>query len=213
MRIRTSSFRKSLLHKNSSRAFLVGPLFFCLLLGRQATAEIGSVRIGDKITDFTLTDPQGQSHSLSQSRGTKATVLIFIATRCPYSNAFTHVMADLSRDYQGKGVRFIGINANKTEPSAEVGQHAEKNGLSFLVLKDETDVVANRLGAQVTPEVFLLDSAMTLKYHGAVGNSKSPTTKPEEANGDELKTALEAVLIGKPVSVTTTKAFGCTIKR
>ena len=73
--------------------------------------------------------------------------------------------------------------------------------------------MANRLGAQVTPEVFLLDSAMTLKYHGAVGNSKSLTTKPEEANGDEFKTALEAVLIGKPVSLTTTKAFGCTIKR
>ncbi|HVN79280.1 MAG TPA: thioredoxin family protein [Terriglobia bacterium] len=196
-----------------SRSLLVGSFLACLLPVGQTKAEMGSVKIGDKIADFTLSDPRGESHSLSQSKGTKATVVIFIATRCPYSNAFTHVMAELSREYEEKGVRFIGINANKTEPSPEVQQHASKNGLSFLVLKDDTDGVANRLGAQVTPEVFLLDSTMTVKYHGAVGNSRNPTTKPEEANGDELKAALDAVLNGKPVSVTTTKAFGCTIKR
>ncbi len=212
MKSRTDSFPESPFNHNPSRTFLL-MLLFLGLLGRQAAAEMGSVKIGDKIADFALNDLQGQSHSLSQSMGAKATVVIFIATRCPYSNAFTHVMAELSRVYQGKGVRFIGINANKTDPTAEVRQHAEKNGLSFLVLKDETDEVADRLGAQVTPEVFLLDSAMTVKYHGAVGNSRNPTTKPEEANGDELKAALDAVLAGKPVSVATTKAFGCTVKR
>lgn len=213
MTIRTNLSRNNEFYYNLSRTFLVGPFLLCLLLGRQAAAEMASFKIGDRIADFTLNDPQGKSHSLSQSKGTKATIVVFIATRCPYSNAFTHVMAELSREYQEKGVRFIGINANKTELAAEVQQHAVKNGLSFLVLKDETDEIANRLGAQVTPEVFLMDSAMTVKYHGAVGNSRNPTTKPEEANGDELKAALDAVLTGKPVSVVTTKAFGCTIKR
>lgn len=213
MRIRTRFSGKNSFYYKLSGRLLTGSFLFCLALARQAAAEMSSVKIGDKIADFTLKDSQGLAHSLNQSKGTKATVVIFIATRCPYSNAFTHVMAELSREYHDKGVRFIGINANKTEPALEVRQHAEKNGLGFLVLKDETDEVANRLGAQVTPEVFLLDSAMTVKYHGAVGNSRNPTTKLEEANGDELKAALDAVLTGKAVSVTSTKAFGCTIKR
>jgi len=212
MHNQTYSLRASLFNRKPLRLLLLLSLLLGLS-GRAAAAEMGSVKIGDRITEFTLKDPQGQPHSLSQSKGARATVVIFIATRCPYSNAFTHVMAELSREYQDKGVRFIGINANKTEPGAEVQQHAVKNGLSFLVLKDETDDVANRLGAQVTPEVFLLDSGMTVKYHGAVGNSRNPTTKPGEANGDELKAALDAVLTGTPVPVATTKAFGCTIKR
>jgi peroxiredoxin len=170
-------------------------------------------KIGDKIADFSLKDTKGQTHSLLQSKGSKATAVIFIATQCPYSNAFNHVMAELHQEYQPKGVHVVGINANKTEPAKEVGEHAAKHGLKFLVLKDEGNVVADKLGAQVTPEVFLLDKDMKLQYHGALGNSKNPTTKPEEAKADEVRAALDAVLAGKPVVTSTTKAFGCTIKR
>ena len=176
-------------------------------------SNIMPAKIGDSIGDFSLKDTKGQAHSLFQSKGPKATAVIFIATQCPYSNAFTHVMAELHREYQSKGVEFIGINANKTEPAKEVGEHAAKHGLKFLVLKDEGNVVADKLGAQVTPEVFLLDKDMRLQYHGAIGNSKDPTTNPGEAKSDEVRAALDAVLAGKSVTTSTTKAFGCTIKR
>jgi hypothetical protein len=110
-------------------------------------------------------------------------------------------------------VAFIGINANKTEPVTEVADHARAHGLEFLILKDEGNQIADRLGASVTPEVFLLDSTWTLRYHGALGNSHQPTTNPDKTNGDEIRPALDAVLAGKPADVTETKAFGCTIKR
>jgi len=177
------------------------------------TAADGKINSGDKMADFTLKDVVGDAHSLYQLRGKNATVVIFIATQCPYSNAFNQTMEKLYEDYQGRDVGFIGINANKTEPAAEVAVHAKAKGLKFLILKDEGSVIANRLGARVTPEVFLLDSNMMLKYHGAVGNSKNPTTNPELATSDEARAALEAVLSGNPVQVAVTRAFGCTIKR
>ena len=171
------------------------------------------IKVGEKIADFTLPDVNGKPHRLYDIEGRKAVVVIFIATGCPYSNAFTHVMAGLAHEYEGRGVAFIGINANSTEPVREVAEHARAHGLDFPVLKDEGNRVADQLGASVTPEVFLLDSSWTLRYHGALGNSHQPTNNPNKTNADELRPALEDVLNGKPTEVTDTKAFGCSIKR
>lgn len=171
------------------------------------------IKIGEKMADFTLPDVGGKPHSLYEFKGNKAVAVIFIATQCPYSNAFNHIMAKLAREYAERGVAFVGINANKTEPVAQVAEHARTHSLGFPVLKDEGNVIADQLGARVTPEVFLLDANWTLRYHGALGNSHQPTTKPEEATDVEVRPALEAVLGGQPVAMAETKAFGCTIKR
>lgn len=171
------------------------------------------IRVGEKMADFTLRDTAGKERSLHEFKGKNAVAVIFIATKCPYSNAFNHVMADLARQYASRGVAFVGINANKTEPAGEVADHARTHNLGFPVLKDEGNVIADRLGASVTPEVFLLDSDFVLRYHGALGNSHQPTTNPQRATDAETRPALDAVLAEKPVAVAETKAFGCTIKR
>lgn len=171
------------------------------------------IKIGEKMADFTLLDVSGKPHSLYEFKGKKAVVVIFLATQCPYSNAFNHVMAHLAKEYAPRDVTVVGINANKTEPVAEVAEHARTHGLGFTVLKDDGNAIADRLGARVTPEVFLLDSNWVLRYHGALGNSHHPTTKPEQATDNEARPALEAVLSGGTVAQTETKAFGCTIKR
>jgi len=171
------------------------------------------IKVGEKMADFTLPDVNGKPHRLYDFAGKTAVAVIFIATRCPYSNAFNHVMASLAHEYESRGVAVIGINANKTEPVSEVAEHARTHGLDFLVLKDEGNQIADRLGASVTPEVFLLDSTWTLRYHGALGNSHQPTTNADKTTDDEIRPALENVLAGKPAGVAETKAFGCTIKR
>jgi peroxiredoxin len=180
---------------------------------RGGDVQTTKIKIGEKLADFTLPDVNGKPHSLYELQGRKAVGIIFIATKCPYSNAFNPVMAKLAREFEGRGVALVGINANKTEPVAEVAEHARSNGFNFLVLKDEGNVLADRLGAAVTPEVFLVDSTWTLRYHGALGNSHQPTTKVDQASDAELRPALEAVLAGNPVAQAETKAFGCTIKR
>jgi peroxiredoxin len=188
-------------------------LFLLWTVCRGGELPAAKIKVGEKMADFTLPDVNGNLHRLYEFEGKKAVAVIFIATRCPYSNAFNHVMASLGHEYESRGVAFIAINANKTEPVTEVAEHVRAHGLEFLVLKDEGNQIADRLGASVTPEVFLLDSTWTLRYHGALGNSHQPTTNPDKTNGDEVRAALDNVLAGKPVEVTETKAFGCTIKR
>jgi len=204
------------MHALSRKGLLATTLGVFAICGACTAGDLPTAKIktGEKMADFTLPAAAGgKTHSLYEFEGKKAVAVIFIATQCPYSNAFNHVMAKLAREYADRGVAFVGINANKTEPSARVADHARAQNLGFLVLKDENNVIADRLGASVTPEVFLLDNTWTLRYHGALGNSARPTTKPEEATDAEFRPALEAVLAGQSVTKAETKAFGCTIKR
>ena len=165
--------------------------------------------IGATITDFSLPDADGTSHSLASLKGKNGTVLIFIAVQCPVSNGYNERMEKLAQDYKARGVNVIGINANTTESAAEVKAHAQQNNLTFPILKDDGSKIADMLGATRTPEAYFLDVNNKLLYHGRIDNSRDIT----QVKSNELRDAIEAVLSGKPVAKTTANAFGCSIKR
>ena len=171
--------------------------------------KAAAISIGAVVPDFTLPDADGKEHSLASLKGKSGTVLIFIATRCPVSNAYNERMAKLAADYKAKGVNVVGINSNSTEPAAEVKSHAAEKGLAFTILKDAGNQIADRFDAQVTPEAYVIDATGRLVYHGRIDNSRAG----DAITSTELRDALEAVLAGKPVEKTEVKAFGCTIKR
>jgi hypothetical protein len=90
-----------------------------------------------------------------------------------------------------------------------VKAHASQNKLTFTILKDAGNKIADRLGATKTPEAYFLDANNKLLYHGRIDNSKDRAG----VNTNELRDALDLSLSGKPVEKTTATAFGCTIKR
>lgn len=165
--------------------------------------------IGTVLDDFKLPDVDGAEHSLKSLMGKNGAVVIFIATKCPVSNAYNDRMEKLAQDYKSRGINVIGINSNNTEPSAEVKSHAAEKHLSFAILKDDGNKIADRLGATRTPEVYVLDASMKLVYHGRIDNSQ----KIEGITSNDLREALNEMLAGKPISKTGGAAFGCSIKR
>ncbi|HEV2884354.1 MAG TPA: thioredoxin family protein [Pyrinomonadaceae bacterium] len=167
------------------------------------------VAVGSTIDDFTLPDADGKDHALNSLKGTKGSVLIFIATRCPVSNAYNERMEKLAQEYKAKGINVIGINSNVSEPGDAVKSHAASNKLTFAILKDPGNKIADRLGATVTPEVYFLDANNKLLYHGRIDNNRDIS----QVNTNDLREALDAALAGKPIAKTTATAFGCTIKR
>lgn len=170
---------------------------------------ITPIAIGTVIEDFRLPDADGRDRSLSSLKGKGGTVLIFIATRCPVSNAYNERMEKVYEDYKARGVAVVGINSNSTEPVEEVQLHAKEKGLTFPILKDKDNKIADRFGAGRTPEVFFLDATGKLVYHGAIDNAQNPAM----VNVNHLRNAIDAVLAGKAVERADVKAFGCTIKR
>jgi peroxiredoxin len=165
-------------------------------------------RVGSQVRDFTLADVKGNPVNYAGLKG-DTTVLIFIATQCPVSNAYNDRMNAVYKDYAARGVKFVFVNANSSEPAQEVAQHAQGHGFAFPVYKDQNNVVADMFGAQVTPEAFVMDKEGVIRYHGYIDDSRNP----EGIKTQGLRLALDAVLAGKPVERADTKAFGCTIKR
>jgi peroxiredoxin len=165
--------------------------------------------IGATIVDFTLPDTDGKEHSLASLRGKNGTVLIFIAVRCPVSNAYNERMEKLAQDYKARGITVVGINANSSESADAVKAHAASHHMTFVILKDNGNKIADSLGATKTPEAYLLDASNKLVYHGRIDNNKDIA----QINSSELRDALDATLSGKPVAKTTAAAFGCSINR
>ncbi len=162
-----------------------------------------------KVENFKLKDYNGKEFQLNDFKNSKAIVIIFIATQCPVSNAYNSRMEKLYEEYKNKGIAFIGINSNKQESVEEIKEHAKKNNLNFIILKDVNNIIADKFKASVTPEVFVLNSNLEILYHGRIDDSR----KEEEVKSEDLRNALNEILEGKKVTITETKAFGCTIKR
>ncbi len=181
----------------------------CFVLAQAAMAA--GPQIGAAAPEFTLTTVDGKTFSLSeQAKSHKAVVVMFIATKCPYSNAYNDRMRDMAAAFAAKGIAFAGINSNKSEPVDEVMAHARKHGFAFPLMKDPNNKVADLYDARHTPEIFVVDPEGKLRYHGRIDENYED---PSKVASPDLKNALDAMLTGKAVATAETKAFGCSIKR
>ncbi len=196
-------------HRRLALALLVPALAFCMAAPAQKPE---APKIGAAAPDFTLPPAAGGApvalkDLLAKSR---AVVVVFDATRCPYAIGYKERVAKMGKEYAAKGITFVTINSNKTEPAAEVAEDAKKHGFAFPVLKDEGNRVADLYDAKKTPEIYVLDPMGTLLYRGRIDETHED---PKNVKSPDLINALEAILAGKPVPAAETKAFGCTIKR
>lgn len=167
----------------------------------------GPVLPGERLDSITVQQLDGKAANFRLAGA--VTVIAFTSTKCPISNDYNDRMSAVYRDYSGKGVQFLFVNANGNEPAPEVVEHAKAAGFPFPVYKDEGNVLADQLGATVTPEIYVFDAAGVLRYHGQIDDSRNPA----RVKAHTLRAAVEEMLAGKPVSRVETKAFGCTIKR
>ena len=185
-----------------------------LLLAGLACAQnppvpAASVVIGGKLPAAQLSTVTGESIDLAHYAGKNGLVAIFVSTRCPYSNDYEARMEELSHAAAQRGFGFVGINSNRTEPAEEVIEHSKTDHLTFTILKDPENRLADTLGASFTPETYVFDKGGTLRYHGRIDDSRNAAN----ISTRDLQGALDALAAGKPVPVAETKAFGCTIKR
>jgi len=188
------------------------PLVVLFLLAALAAPSLAdSPAIGAAAPNFQLTTIDGKPFSLADAeKSNKAVVLMFIATKCPVSNAYNDRMRDIAHEYGKKGILFVGINSNNTEPENEVRSHAQEHGFAFTIVKDPGNKVADLYNAQHTPEIFIVGPNGKLLYHGRIDENQQ---EPAKVASPDLKNALNDILAGQPISKAETKAFGCSIKR
>ena len=171
--------------------------------------------VGEKAPDFDLPGVDGQNHSLSSVlKGKKACVVMFVCNHCPYVIAYWDRIIQLAKDYQTKGVAFLGINPNdeKNYPEDSFKKMkviAKERKFPFAYLRDQDQSVAQAYDAACTPEIYVVDQAGIVRYHGGIDDNWQDASQAKEKF---LQKALEEVLQGQEVSNPTPHAMGCSIK-
>lgn len=165
---------------------------------------------GRPAPDFALQDVYGKTFTLSEFQG-KIVVIDFISVRCPWSLGFDPELKQMWKDYAPKGVQFIAINSNHNDTLDEVRLHQVAKDLTFPILKDPGNRVADAYLAVTTPHFYVVDKDGTLVYAGKPCDSGKP--EQPEVKSNSVRMLLDKLTAGEKVEPTQTKPWGCTIKR
>jgi peroxiredoxin len=167
-------------------------------------------KIGSVLPDIELPLVAGGSgpwrlHDVARQH--RAVMLIFWSSVCSHCNRYDGYLNTFAGRHPG--VALAGIASRQGESEADVRQAMDARGLTFPMLYDAESAVAKQLFTQQTPRVFLVDSAATLKYRGAIDNFKYPEDHEFEAY---LEPAVDSLLAGAPIARPETPSFGCAIQ-
>jgi peroxiredoxin len=181
-----------------------------------AFKESNMLPLGTKAPDFTLPDTvSGNEVNLNDIKSDKATLVMFLCNHCPYVIHVNEEIVRIVEDYKPKGVSFVGISSNDVVNYPQDGPdkmktHAQETGYDFPYLYDESQEVAKAYDAACTPDFYIFDGALKLVYRGRIDNSRPGNDIP--LTGEDLRTALDAVLSGEPVTEKQYPSGGCNIK-
>lgn len=190
-------------------SFLIAAIFaVAVFVSFNQTSANDGLAVGAALEDFKLSDTNGAEKSFNDLKGKNGAILVFLSTQCPVVRGYNERIVKLADEYAAKGINVIGVNSNATESAEKVKAHAAEY-YKFPVLIDKGNVLADKIGANVTPETFYLNEKNVLVYHGAIDNDRSG----ENITSNFLRDALDANLGGKAVAKTTSNAFGCSIRR
>ncbi len=198
-------------------------LFLLFVLGTasihsQAAVAGENSPLGRKIDNFAARDFRGKPTALADFADSKLVVVAFLGTECPQAKLYAPRLAALAAEFKDRGVAFVAINSNQQDSITELAHYVAEFKLDFPVLKDAGNVIADKLGAVRTPEVFVLDEQRVVRYWGRIDDQfgfqgKGVAYQRSEAKRRDLAIALDELLAGKPVSVPVAPSQGCHIGR
>lgn len=165
---------------------------------------------------FSLRDVvSSQVYSLDSFTDKTALLVTFLCGHCPYVVHVEQGIAKIGRDYKDTGLGIIGISSNDPvqypdDAPPRLKEMAERLGFTFPFCFDETQDVAKAYRAACTPDFYLFDRERKLVYRGQLDDSRPGSNKP--VTGLDLRIAIDAVLMGKPVASNQKASVGCSIK-
>ncbi len=171
--------------------------------------------LGTQAPGFRLPSSDKKPVSLDDFKDAKAFLVVFLCNHCPYVKHIRHELARLGKEFQDKGVAVVGISSNDVvshpddSPEMMVKEKAEV-GYTFPYLYDESQEVAKAYKASCTPDFYVFDKDRKLAYRGQMDSSRPGSAIP--VSGNDLRSALDAVLAGRPVSDAQRPSMGCNIK-
>ena len=178
--------------------------------------ETLSIPLGFSAPDFLLPDTISGKHlSLSDLRGERATLFLFLCNHCPFVKHINAELVRLAGDYLPKGVAFVAISSNDVEKYPEdspdqMRRVAAQQQYPFPYLYDQTQEVAQAYRAVCTPDFALFDADLRCVYRGRLDASRPSNTIPTD--GRDMRAALNALLNQQAIPEPQHPSIGCSIK-
>lgn len=191
---------------------------FGLLVGSwiaPATADepVAASAFGTQLTRIDLDDYRGRRWQLEDFQSDSILVVAFLGTECPLAKLYAVRLQSMHDELSGAGVGIIGVMSNRHDSLLDIGSFAQRQSLTFPIVKDAGGRLADQLGAKRTPEVFVFDAKRRLHYRGRVDDQYGIGYVRDEPRRHDLRAALDELIAGEPVSVPRTEAVGCIIGR
>jgi peroxiredoxin len=170
--------------------------------------------LSDKpVASFQLRDYRGNGYSLDDRKDKKLVVVAFLGTECPLSQRYAARLTELAQEFEPKSVAFFGVISNQQDSIRKIAQLVKEQNVTFPLLKDVGNTVADQFAARRTPEVFVLDGKRIVRYHGRIDDQFGIGYMRPQPTRRDLAVALEELLAGKTVSRPITEPEGCQIGR
>lgn len=172
--------------------------------------------LGTTAPNFQLPDVvSGKTISLDTFAGKQALLVMFICRHCPFVKHVQVELAKIGQDYVNANVGIVAISANDADnypddAPDQLKQLARELGFTFPFCYDESQETAKAYTAACTPDFFLFDGNRQLVYRGQLDDSRPSNNKP--VTGQDLRSALDAVLASQPVNLDQKPSIGCNIK-
>ncbi|MEY2500070.1 MAG: hypothetical protein QOI07_404 [Verrucomicrobiota bacterium] len=192
---------------------------FLTLAASTALFAADSPAVGSNAPDFSLTDSNGKTQSVSQYKG-KYVVLEWFNPECPFVKKHygSGNMQKLQAEFTGKGVVWLSIDSSApglegylTAEQANAKITEWKTKQTALVL-DPDGKAGRSYGAKNTPHMFVINPDGKIVYEGAIDSKATPNPSDIASSTNYVKVALEESLSGKTVSNANTKPYGCSVK-
>jgi peroxiredoxin len=170
--------------------------------------------LGTQAPQFELPSLTGGTVALGDFTGSPALLVMFICNHCPYVKHAEKELSNLVAEYQAQGLEAVGICSNDVDQEPEdtpegLREQVERAGFSFPYLIDETQEVALAYRAACTPDLFLFDADQKLAYRGQMDSSRPKNDEP--VTGEDLRSAIAAVLSGGQPDPQQRPSLGCSI--
>ena len=181
-----------------------------------ARTESVMLALGTSAPEFSLPDVvSGKTVESQSAAGPKGSLVMFICRHCPFVKHLEKGLAQLGRDYDGKGIGIVAISSNDAvnypeDAPESLAEQAHEVGFAFPYLYDETQEVARAYDAACTPDFFLFDQDQKLVYRGQFDDSRPGGGLP--VTGKDLRNAMDALLAGTPIHPIQKPSLGCNIK-
>ena len=175
--------------------------------------------VGSAAPDFSLTDAKGKAHSLLQYKG-KYVVLEWFNPECPFVKKHygSGNMQKLQEEYTNKGVTWLTIDSSAPGTEGSLSADAASKVMTgwktrqTALLLDPDGKAGRAYGAKNTPNMVVIDPDGKIAYEGAIDSKATPNPADIPTSTNYVKVALDESLEGKPVTTSTTKPYGCSVK-